>query len=64
MLMMDQSDRHRVETVPNEFLLSLYGSAVSESLKAKKFALEKIEASKHKVLNQSYFEQEKRRLVY
>jgi len=50
--------------VPEEFLLSLYESAVTESLKAKRFALEKIEATKHKVLCQGSFEQEKRRLVY
>ena len=64
LMLTDRSDCQRVETVPGEFLLSLYGSAVNESLKAKKFALEKIEATRLKVLSHSSFEQEKRRLIY
>jgi hypothetical protein len=64
MLLMDHSDIQRVETVPGEFLLSLFGSALTEALKAKRFALKKIEATKNKVLNQNCFEQEKLRLVY
>ena len=51
MILMDQSDIQRVETAPGDFMLSLYGSALTESLKAKRFALEKIETTVTKVLD-------------
>ena len=55
-LLMDQSDQKRVEALPTEFMLSLFTSTVTESLKAKMFALSKIEASKNKVQNNCCFE--------
>lgn len=55
-LLMDQSDKKRVEALPTEFMLSLFTSTVTESLKAKMFALSKIEASKNKVQNNCCFE--------
>jgi hypothetical protein len=47
MLLMTQSDTKRVEVIPGQFLLSLFGSVVTESLKAKKYALAKMEATKN-----------------
>ena len=64
MILMGQSDYERVQMIPEQFMLSFLSSVVTESLKAKQYAMNKIEATKIRVQSDNCGQAEKQRLVY